>query len=89
MELDSKSVQVTDVQRAKVMVKSVVQKGIVDCKVAGLRSRWFGERGSASSMSCSPLPRRDRRGLLGVWEWSIGSRSDIVSGEVQAIWNII
>lgn len=39
MELNGEAVQVTDVERTKVMVKSVVKKGIVDGEVAGLRSR--------------------------------------------------
>jgi len=89
MELDSKAVQVTDVQRTEVMVESVIKERIVDSKVAGLRSRWFGERGSAGSESCRSLPRRDRRRLLGVGKWRIGSGSDVVGSEVQAIWNIV
>ena len=89
MELDSKAVQVADVERTKVMVESVVKERIVDSKVAGLRSRWFGERGSAGSESCRSLPRRDRRRLLGVGKWRIGSGSDVVGSEVQAIWNIV
>lgn len=89
MELDSKSVQVTDVERTKIMVESVIQESIVDSKVAGLRSRWLRERGSTSSESCGSLSRRNRRRLLRVGEWSIGGGRDIVSGKVKAIWDIV
>lgn len=35
VELDGKPVQVTDVQRAKVVVERVVQKSVIDGEVAG------------------------------------------------------
>lgn len=52
VELNGKAVQVTDVQRAKVMVESVVEKDVVNGEVVGRRA--FGiERGSFGRSSGS------------------------------------
>lgn len=45
MKADGKAIQVTDVQRAKVMVESIVEEAVVDGKVTGRRTIVSGARG--------------------------------------------
>jgi hypothetical protein len=84
VELNGKAVQVTNVQRAKVMVKGVVEEGIIDGKVAWRRAVRFGERGRSSLTS---FPGRD--GSLRVREEVVVGGRIQVRGEVQAIWEIV
>lgn len=75
MEVDGKAIEVSDVQWAKVMMKGVIQKNVVDGEVAWWSVCWR-KRGRLSSSLRSFL-RRWRRGL-GVWEVGFGGgRSDV------------
>lgn len=86
MELDGESIEVADVQRAKIMVESVVQKSIVDCKIAWLRSvRLGGERGRTRSSSLASLLGRSWLRLLGVRERGVWCGRLDVGGKVKPV----
>lgn len=68
MELDSKPVQVANVQRAKVMVERVVQQSVIDGEVAG--RVFVGDqrrRSSAVGISRRSFPGRFGAGQRRVW----------------------
>lgn len=82
VEVNSKSVEVANVQRAKVMVEGIVEESVIDGEVARRLSgagRWCGGR-------LPTLPGRGR--CLGVWERCLRGGRVNVSGQVQAVWHI-
>lgn len=86
MELDGESVEMADVQRAKIMVESVVQKSIVDGEIAWLRSvRLGGERGRTGSSSLTSLLGGSWQRLLGVRERRVWRRRMDVGGKVKPV----
>lgn len=87
MELERKTVQVTNVERAKVMVESVVEKLIIDGEVAGRLASIFGRdcRWPIDSSRAS-LVRRSSR-YLRVWKVGFGRRSLRIRCEIEAVYN--
>jgi hypothetical protein len=70
MELQSKSVEMTDMERTKVMVEGIIEESIIDGEVA----RWLSLRDGRWSIrgSLRALTRRSSGRRLGIWEYSVG-----------------
>lgn len=83
VKVQRKAVQVADVERAKVVVESVVQEGVVNGEVEGRRLGGAGNRLGALSSALRPLPRGLQR--LRVGEKCVGRGRMDVSGEVEAV----
>lgn len=81
MELDSKPVQVADVQGAKVVVERVVQKGVVDGEVAG-RVFVGDQRRRSSAVGIS---RRSFPGRFGAGQRRVWIRGADVGAEIQSV----
>lgn len=76
--MDREAVQMADVEGAKVCVKRVVEKSIINCKIYRAS---FLRRGSSLRSALAW-----RLGLLGrIGEWSSGVWGVIVRGQVQLV----
>ena len=86
MQLDGESIQMTDVQRAKVAVEGVVQQRLVDAEVDGGKRLVGGDSGTAM---CARRALRGRLRLLGVGEGRRGIWSIRIRGQVEAVLDVL
>jgi hypothetical protein len=86
MQLYSESVEVANVQWAKVAVESVVQECLVDAEVdGGMRLGPCGRRTYVGTRR----PLRRRLALLGVGKWRVGVGRTRVRCQVEAVLDVL
>lgn len=87
VELERESVQVTDVEWAKVMVEVVVQKGVIDSEVVRLLVGRLGHGLGTMARSLRPLGRRSLR-RFGIRKQGVLVGRMDVRGQVQTIFRV-
>lgn len=83
MEVDSETVQVADVQRAKIGMEGVIKKRVVNGKIYG--GLILGPRRCSSSLGSPGRPFAWRLWLRGIREWGVFAWLVGIGCEIQPV----